>query len=111
MASLIWSATLSGWPIDTDSLVNKYWFAATNVERHQRGAVDRLELVQTFPQLCLLLVADQVVERLGAVVLNVFQDERIGTADRPAPRQAVDRHALGDLPQPAGEAPGVAKLG
>src|SRR5260370_30732694 len=24
MASLIWSATLSGWPIDTDSLVNRY---------------------------------------------------------------------------------------
>src|SRR3984957_1058393 len=24
MASLIWSATLSGWPIDTDSEVNKY---------------------------------------------------------------------------------------
>src|SRR5713226_62415 len=23
-ASLIWSATLSGWPIETDSLVNKY---------------------------------------------------------------------------------------
>src|SRR4051794_21101202 len=23
-ASLIWSATLSGWPIDTDSLVNRY---------------------------------------------------------------------------------------
>src|SRR5882757_2753827 len=24
MASLIWSATLSGWPIDTDSLVKRY---------------------------------------------------------------------------------------
>src|SRR4051794_12501375 len=24
MASLIWSATLSGWPIETDSLVNRY---------------------------------------------------------------------------------------
>src|SRR5437588_3624896 len=28
-ASLIWSATLSGWPIDTDSLVNRYWSALT----------------------------------------------------------------------------------
>src|SRR5207249_7185466 len=28
-ASLIWSATLSGWPIDTDSLVNRYRSALT----------------------------------------------------------------------------------
>src|SRR5882757_9561609 len=29
IASLIWSATLSGWPIDTDSLVNRYRSALT----------------------------------------------------------------------------------
>ena len=30
MASLIWSATLSGWPIETDSLVNRYRSALTS---------------------------------------------------------------------------------
>ncbi len=29
IVSLIWSATLSGWPMETDSLVNKYWSALT----------------------------------------------------------------------------------
>src|ERR671938_311341 len=30
MASLIWSATLSGWPMETDSLVNRYRSALTD---------------------------------------------------------------------------------
>src|SRR6516164_8379959 len=39
MASLIWSATLSGWPMDTDSLVNKYRSALTALALEKR--VDR----------------------------------------------------------------------
>ena len=34
MASLIWSATLSGWPIETDSLVNRYRSSLTDKTLH-----------------------------------------------------------------------------
>src|SRR5438105_8045131 len=33
MASLIWSATLSGWPMETDSLVNRYRSVLTESPR------------------------------------------------------------------------------
>src|SRR5262245_60032184 len=36
MASLIWSATLSGWPIDTDSLVKRYESWGTGWSFHKR---------------------------------------------------------------------------
>src|SRR4051794_33980514 len=38
MASLIWSATLSGWPMDTDSLVNRYRSALTDWSSQQNDA-------------------------------------------------------------------------
>ena len=37
MASLIWSATLSGWPIETDSLVNRYRFSLMAQVLWKRG--------------------------------------------------------------------------
>src|SRR5258708_15866048 len=38
-ASLIWSATLSGCPIDTDSLVNKYRSVLTSFPSIDKGVV------------------------------------------------------------------------
>src|SRR5438874_5747905 len=42
MASLIWSATLSGWPMDTDSLVNRYRSALSEISSNEGCRVGRL---------------------------------------------------------------------
>src|SRR5262249_26183399 len=67
---------------------------AVNVESHQGRTVDRLELVKSGPQLGLLFSADEVLERTLLDRLDVFQHRWLGAADRTAPRQAINAHAL-----------------
>src|SRR5262249_38722697 len=50
---------------------------AADVERHQRGPVHGLQLVEADPQLGLGLVADQLVERLVEGAGGVLQDLRL----------------------------------
>src|SRR3954465_11282419 len=43
-ASLIWSATLSGWPMETDSLVNRYRSALTERSSQRRKGSSGIEV-------------------------------------------------------------------
>src|SRR5260370_20216124 len=84
--------------------------SAANVERLQRLPVQRLEPAETVPELAALLGTDHLIERIGLDAGRVRRNLRVRAAHRTPARQAVDGHAHGDLPQPAGEAPRIAQL-
>src|SRR4051794_6950811 len=83
---------------------------AVDVEGEQGLAVEVLQPRDRLPEPLGTLAADQLGERIVALLARPFEDDGLDARRRQPPRGAVDRHPHRDLAEPAGEPLGLAEL-